>query len=391
MSEKPRLVCSVSRAKIHDDHGLSAFEAICSIKRHWRSEIATTQAWSQSTIDQYLEDHTYYNSDCDEYGSELIPWTAAPPSQIHVPRHLSWLDVDPTECDYDTWVYRLRNAVTPPRPPLLSLEQQLKRAVCGGLVGRCRWLVDQGADIRAVRDKCLVIGAAVNKREPVIQWLLDQGADVHYQSSECLERAVGFGRDWICRLLLAAGADPRVANGWCLSEAADQGHLSTCLLLIDHGADPRNFPHSLIVAAARGHETVCRMLVERGADPRASRSLCLSGPTRRGNLRLCRFFIRHGASYRDNDCLMDAIEKEDASMCRFILECGGARRDHENDCLAIAATLGLESICRLLLEHGADPCWKDSKCLRHARLFGHESIGRLLIQARRTIHSPPRR
>jgi len=164
--------------------------------------------------------------------------------------------------------------------PQKMLEDLLIAAAKHGLTDRVRRLLDRGVDPRGeriehpiYRGRSPVQEAALNGHMDIVAMLVDAGAVwEHDQVDELIATAMSGDRDAVQRLLATDAGLRERAIERCpdqLVRAAEQDSYDAVALLIELGFDvnarPRTAP--LHEAAMRGNLRVIRVLLEHGADP----------------------------------------------------------------------------------------------------------------------------
>ena len=129
-----------------------------------------------------------------------------------------------------------------------------------GRLAVVRYLVDKGADVRALDNEALRM-ASYNGHLPVVQFLVQNGADVHANDDDALQAASENGNLEIVQFLVLHRANVRANDDKALRLASAGGFLLVVQFLVDNGANVRAHNDEAIqVAYDYGHLDVAQFL-----------------------------------------------------------------------------------------------------------------------------------
>ncbi|KAI4237559.1 MAG: hypothetical protein LQ349_001755 [Xanthoria aureola] len=255
---------------------------------------------------------------------------------------------------------------------------RLPFAVVHGLSQLAQHLLRHGVDPNShdSNGKTMLQRAAMEGDLRMAEILLERGADPNAPASPhslcALSWAVFHGFEDFVHLLLRHGAeinvlpsltDGKVSNGSPLSHASD---LSIVQLLISRGADvnlgrDENRETPLGRASSRGNLRIFRLLISHGAiidhlDPNLHRAAA------GGHHQIVRTLIESGANVDALDrsgktALFDACRHGRKSVVELLLDSGAhvnATAEHDETPLRLATLTGDASLVQLLIEKGAN-------------------------------------
>ncbi len=127
---------------------------------------------------------------------------------------------------------------------ILALKRGLSRAAYYGHLVVVKYLVEQGADIRAERDGALRWASCYGHLD-VVKYLVEQGADVHAEKNRSLRWASSYGHLEVVKYLIEQGADIHACQECALRWASQNGRLDVVKYLVENGADTEGRPLSL--------------------------------------------------------------------------------------------------------------------------------------------------
>ena len=301
----------------------------------------------------------------------------------------------------------------------VQVNEQIALAIAGGDVDTVMAWLDDGGHVNAtfpsdsyVKDIALLMIAASNGDEQMIDLLLERGAGINQRDSEggtALMYAAQKGRERATDVLLQRGAEialqDDIDGSTALTHAARAGHAQVADILLRHGAEvdqqrrpPPSSKHAsngtaLLAAAGAGHDQTVETLLRHGAEidhQDSSGGAALMIAAINGMLTTVNLLLQHGAQanlldMNNQSALLQATMKGHERVVDSLIRHGaGVDLQEITDGftpLMIAAGLNYHTIVRKLLRAGADTTARGAKSGKTAQQMAERRGHKESLQA----------
>lgn len=284
--------------------------------------------------------------------------------------------------------FLIKGAVVDPVAKNDSKQTLLHVACIGGNIDFCKTLLENKAALEAVDNRGMtpLWHAAENGRDDAFKLLVDAGAVVDTKltlsnGAYLIHLAARGGSGTICRFLLDKGVNVNLQwkTNYCrqpIHLAAMADRPDACRVLIEAGTDvnARDTQNPkeggflpLMYATDPKQIQTLKLLIFAGAEHSVHRrylfGTLIQIAVEGGDVELCQFLYKEGASLNDHDyvernsLLHIAARNGHVDVCKWLLEVGmdiNIRNDRRETPLILTAQRNRVETCKFLLKNGAD-------------------------------------
>ena len=172
-----------------------------------------------------------------------------------------------------------------------------------------------------VFDQDAVSKAVTINNIQIMSYFLEMGKDIHGEKNSSIINAVNYGHFEMVKFLVENGADVNAFDNTAVKLSITKGNFDIVKYLFENGVDFSNGCY-LVLAVVYLRIEIVQFLLDNGADVHWNDDEVFRRAARMGDLEIVKLLIEYGAYVNNNSALMNAVERKNLSIIRFLIENG---------------------------------------------------------------------